>query len=86
MRRFEYTPINVCSKKMIIEVDGETIVNVEIIGGCDGNRKAVASLVTGLTLEEVIKKLKGITCGKKTTSCADQLATACEMILKEIRQ
>ena len=83
---YEYIPVNVCSKKMYITVVNKTVTKVEIIGGCDGNRKAVAALVEGLTLEEVIRKLRGITCGKNRTSCADQLAIACENILEEINR
>ena len=43
----------------------------------NGNLKAISSLVEGLTVEEVEEKLKGITCGFKSTSCGDQLAQAC---------
>ncbi len=85
---FEYEPINVCSKLMVLDVDIETtkIVMVKILGGCDGNRKAVASLVRGLTLQEAIDKLKGITCGVRKTSCGDQFAIACELTLEKIKK
>ena len=80
---YMYFPENVCANLMHIRVSQDNVViEVNIIGGCDGNRKAVAKLVQGLTLEQVIEKIDGITCGKKTTSCADQLAQACKKILK----
>lgn len=80
--QYRFVPVGVCSKLMFITVNKEMVVTeVEIIGGCDGNRKAVARLVEGLTLQEVIRKIRGITCGNKHTSCADQLAIACELIL-----
>lgn len=80
---FEFIPENVCSKEMYIVVnEDDLIIEVSIIGGCDGNRKAIAKLVEGLTLQQVIIKVRGITCGNKATSCADQLAIGCEMILK----
>lgn len=80
--QYKFTPINVCSKLMYLTVSKDNVlVEVEIIGGCDGNRKAVARLVQGLTLQQVIDKVRGITCGNKSTSCADQLAVACELIM-----
>ena len=53
--------------------DGK-ILEVEFIGGCNGNLKGISTLVVGLTIDEVIEKLQNITCGPKTTSCPDQLA------------
>ena len=79
MKTIEYIPQNVCSQKMIITVDGDIVQHVEIIGGCHGNRQAVAKLVEGLTIDQVIEKLDGIECrGSRTglTSCPDQLAKA----------
>lgn len=79
MKTIEYIPQNVCSRKMIITVDGDIVQKVEIIGGCHGNRQAVGRLVEGMTVDQVIEKLKGIECrGSRTgtTSCPDQLATA----------
>lgn len=79
MKTIEYIPHNVCAQKMIITVDGDVIQHVEIIGGCHGNRQAVAKLVEGLTIDQVIEKLDGIPCrGSRTglTSCPDQLAHA----------
>lgn len=80
-RVFIFTTEGVCAKQIRIEVQDNVIESVEIFGGCPGNGKAVASLVKGLTLEETIERLRGIMCGNKNTSCADQLAIACEMIM-----
>ena len=52
------------------------------LGGCDGNHKGIAALVEGQKPEEVSKKLKGITCFRRTTSCPDQQALALEDIMK----
>ena len=52
------------------------ITNVSFVGGCNGNLKAVAKLVDGMTVEQIEEKLKGNTCGPRPTSCADQLAIA----------
>lgn len=75
-----YNPKGVCSKVMKIDVENNVIKNVEIIGGCPGNTVGVARLVKGMDIDEAIKKLKGILCGNKGTSCPDQLAKALENI------
>lgn len=71
---YKYTPKGVCSQQFIADVDNGIINKVEIIGGCPGNTKGVCKLLEGQTLEYAIKKLKGIDCRGKGTSCPDQLA------------
>ena len=80
-----YNPIGVCSKRMKIEVENNIIKNVEILGGCPGNTLGVAKLIRGINIDEAIKRLKGILCGDKGTSCPDQLAIALENIKKELQ-
>lgn len=80
---YKYEPEGVCSQQMIIEVDGEIIKKVTIQGGCAGNTVGVSRLVEGMKIEEAIKRLKGIPCGYKETSCPDQLARALEKIIKQ---
>ena len=58
--------------------DDGTITNISFEGGCDGNLKAISKLCNGMKAEEIVAKLKGNTCGYKSTSCADQLAKAIE--------
>ena len=85
MDNFEYTPKNVCAQRMSISVDNDVVKHVEIFGGCHGNRQAIAKLVEGMSVDEVIQKLEGIPCrGSRTgiTSCPDQLAKA----LKEYKE
>ena len=82
--KYTYNPQGVCSRKMEIEVDGNTIKNVEIIGGCPGNTVGVSRLLKGMNIDEAIKRLKGILCGNKGTSCPDQLAQALENIKYKI--
>jgi uncharacterized protein (TIGR03905 family) len=77
---YVYEPEGVCSQEMIIEVEGDTIKSVKIIGGCAGNTVGVSRLVEGMKIDEAIKRLKGIPCGYKGTSCPDQLARALENI------
>ena len=76
---FRYTPSNrVCSQEMIIELEVDIIKKVTIIGGCAGNTVGVSNLVRGMKIDEAIKRLKGIPCGMRGTSCPDQLALALE--------
>lgn len=77
---YRFKPQGVCSREMIIEVENNIIKNVKIIGGCAGNTVGVAHLIQGMYIEEAIKRLKGIPCGLKGTSCPDQLAIALEEI------
>lgn len=77
---YRFMPSGVCSREMIIETDGDTIKKVTIIGGCHGNTQGVSRLVEGMKIDDVIKKLKGIPCGNKGTSCPDQLTKALEEI------
>ena len=74
----EFIPSGVCSRAIHVELDGDTIKNVEFVGGCNGNTQGIASLVRGMKVDDAIAKLKGIKCGFKNTSCPDQLARALE--------
>lgn len=80
---YRYKTTGVCSKEMIIEIENNTIKSVKIIGGCPGNTLGVSTMVEGHEIDEIIKKLKGIPCGIKGTSCPDQLAKALEEIKKK---
>ena len=72
----EFTPQGVCSRKMILEVENGTVTDVKVVGGCNGNLQGISSLVKGMKVDDVIKRLDGIKCGMKGTSCPDQLAQA----------
>ena len=74
---YEFSTTGTCSKKIRFDIkDDNTIHNVEFTGGCNGNLKAISSLVEGLKTEEVITRLQGIDCGGRGTSCGDQFAKA----------
>ena len=81
---YRFKPSGVCSREMIIELDGEIIKKLTIVGGCAGNTVGISNLVEGMNINEVIKKLKGIPCGVRNTSCPDQLAKALEEIKEKI--
>lgn len=81
---YKFTPQGVCSMEMIVDVEDGVIKEAQIVGGCPGNTVGVANLVVGMTLDEAIKRLKGIQCGMKGTSCPDQFARGLEKIKEEI--
>ena len=72
---------SVCSNKIEIEIADGIIMKVVYTRGCDGNAKGIGALIKGMSVEEAIRRLEGITCGKKPTSCPDQLAR----ILKSLK-
>lgn len=76
----KYQTKGTCSTAIDVEVEDGKIKFVQFFGGCNGNLKGIASLVTGMEIEDAISRLKGIRCGFKSTSCPDQLAHALEQI------
>ena len=72
-----------CSRMITVDIEDGVITECRFHGGCAGNTAGVGALVKGLTAEEAIKRLKGIRCGFKPTSCPDQLACALEEALAE---
>lgn len=83
MKKFVYRTKGTCSSQIELELDGNIVHNVKFTGGCDGNLKAIPQLVEGMTVEEIEKRIRGIRCGFKNTSCGDQLAIACRAALEE---
>ena len=73
---FDYVTENTCSQVISLDIENGVVHNVSFFGGCDGNLKAIPILVEGWTAEEIEAKLSGITCGRRPTSCGDQLAKA----------
>ena len=72
----KYKTKGTCSSYIDIEMDGDIIKSVSFTGGCNGNLQGIASLVEGMEADEAIRRLSGIKCGFKSTSCPDQLAHA----------
>ncbi|MBQ9949227.1 MAG: TIGR03905 family TSCPD domain-containing protein [Clostridia bacterium] len=79
---YKHNNMGTCSTQVEFDIENGTVYNVKYTGGCNGNLKALSALVEGMKTEEVIKRLRGITCGMKSTSCSDQLAQALEDTLK----
>lgn len=74
MSKYEYKPSGVCSVKIKADITDDTINSVEFVGGCSGNTQGISSLVKGMNVNEVVKRLEGIACGFKKTSCPNELA------------
>ena len=77
---YSYKTKGTCSTEIFFDVEDGKVKNVKFVRGCNGNLTGIGALVEGMEVEEVIKKLKGITCGNKATSCPDQLAKALQNI------
>lgn len=78
--KYTFRTQGTCSREINFEIEDGVVKNVSFVGGCNGNLKGIGTLVEGMKIEDVIKKLEGITCGFRPTSCPDQLAKA----LKEL--
>lgn len=74
--QYEYKTKGTCSQRILFEIEDNKLMNVEFIGGCNGNLQGISKLVEGMDVDEVIQRISGIRCGMKPTSCPDQLATA----------
>ena len=72
-----YKTKGTCSTLIEVELDGNIVKNVKFTGGCNGNLQAIPKLVEGMTVDEVERRISGISCNGKGTSCGDQLAKAC---------
>lgn len=80
---YKFRPVGVCSMEMEVDIEDGIIKNAKIIGGCAGNTVGLTQLLVGMTVDEAIKRLKGIPCGVKGTSCPDQFALGLEKIKEE---
>jgi uncharacterized protein (TIGR03905 family) len=73
-----YTTHGVCATEITVDIEGDVIRSVEFTSGCSGNLQGISRLVEGMGRYEAIRRLRGIKCGSKDTSCPDQLAIALE--------
>ena len=77
--KYSYQTKGTCARAIEVDLNNEKIIeNANFEGGCGGNTQGISKLVIGMKADDAIKKLKGITCGAKSTSCPDQLSTALE--------
>ena len=76
MFHYDCVTENTCSQLISMDLDGDVVHNIHFEVGCNGNLKAIPILVDGWTVGQIEEKLSGILCGRRPTSCADQLARA----------
>ena len=81
--KITYKPRGVCSRLMEIEIEDGKIASVQVTGGCDGNLKGISRLLVGMEVDEAIRRMAGIRCGFKSTSCPDQLSIALRQYQRE---
>ena len=77
---YSYKTRGTCSREIAFEIEDGKVKNVQFFGGCNGNLKGIGALVEGMDVEEVIRRVEGIRCGTKVTSCPDQLAQALKAV------
>ena len=73
---YKYKTQAVCAMEIKFDINDDVITDIEFFGGCNGNLKAISKLVDGWTVDQIEEKLAGNICGRRPTSCADQLAIA----------
>ena len=72
--QYEYKTKGTCSREIVFDIEDGKLLNVQFFGGCNGNLKGICSLLVGMTREEAIRRLEGIKCGPRATSCPGQIA------------
>ncbi|MDR2521136.1 MAG: TIGR03905 family TSCPD domain-containing protein [Spirochaetaceae bacterium] len=80
---YEFKTNGVCATRILFDIEDNKIHNVQFENGCNGNLKAIGSLVEGMDANDVVQKLKDIQCGFKRSSCGDQLARAIAAALEQ---
>ena len=81
-----YTTKGTCSRMIEVNLDGDVIRDVTVIGGCNGNTQGISKLVKGMKAQDVIELLEGTDCGGRGTSCPDQLSKALRAALAQQKQ
>lgn len=72
----KYETEKTCCSEISFEIEDNKIKSVDFTKGCAGNLGGISSLVIGMDVDDVIKKLSGIDCKGRGTSCPDQLSLA----------
>lgn len=81
----EYVNRGVCSRKTVIDLTDDGIINdIKIVGGCNGNTQGIMALLKGMHAKDAIEKMRGIDCNGRGTSCPDQVAAALVQALEKI--
>lgn len=81
-----YNTEMVCAQQIRFKLNDDVVTDIQFFGGCNGNLKAISKLVDGWTVGQIEEKLLGNTCGRRPTSCADQLAKAVRQAYEKSKQ
>ena len=80
---YSFRPQGVCAREMQVELDEQGVIReLDVMGGCSGNLQGLAALLKGMDVEDAIRRMEGIRCGFKSTSCPDQLAKALRKVVE----
>ena len=80
-KHIQYETHGTCSRVIDVTADENNIIQqVFFVGGCHDNLQGISKLVRGQHIDDVIRRLDGIRCGAKNTSCPDQLCRALEQL------
>lgn len=79
---YQYRTKGVCARNITFDIVDGKVTNVRFEGGCNGNTQGISRLIEGMSVEEAIRRMEGIRCGFKSTSCPDQLAKALKEIIE----
>lgn len=82
-RVIQYETTGTCCRLMQVKLDDDIVVDANFLGGCSGNLQGIANLIKGMKIDDVIRKLSGVKCGDKSTSCPDQLAKCLSKVKAE---
>lgn len=80
---YKYKTNGTCSVVISFDINGDIITNIKFMGGCPGNLNAISKLLDGKTVDYIESMLLGNECGRRGTSCADQLAKAVRQAYEE---
>lgn len=80
---YRYRTRGVCSREILFDIEDGKVYNVRFTGGCNGNTQGLSKLVEGMEADEVVRRLRGVDCNGRGTSCPDQLAAAIEQAKSE---
>ena len=81
--KLTYKTNGTCSKSIDLMIKDNLVESVKFSGGCPGNLLGITELIRGMDVHAIINKLEGVTCGRKNTSCPDQLAKALRRYIED---
>ncbi len=84
--KYVYKTSGTCSVQISFDINDDIITNIEFLGGCPGNLKAISKLLDGKSVGYIEDMLLGNKCGMRSTSCADQLAKAVRCAYEELKK